>query len=59
MTYVQAMDGKGRYGVLFFRDGNLKCVRETYRYLMDILRRVVPRDMLVLYRVSDGWGLSV
>lgn len=31
-------------------------MRETYGFHMDYLRRVVPRDGLVLYSVKEGWG---
>ena len=31
-------------------------VRETYDYHMEYLRRVVPRETLVLYDVKEGWG---
>lgn len=54
-TYVAAAE-EGRYGELYFREGNRTCVRETYGYHMDYLRRVVPREKLVTYSVKDGWG---
>lgn len=54
-TYVRAAE-EGRYGELYFRDGNQTCVRETYGYHMDYLRKVVPREKLVLYNVKEGWG---
>lgn len=54
-TYVEAME-KGRYGELYFRDGNQTCVWGTYGYHMDYVRRVVPKEKLVLYNVSEGWG---
>ena len=54
-SYVRAAE-VGRYGELYFRDGNQTCVRETYGYHMDYLRRVVPREKLVLYSVKERWG---
>ncbi|KAM0804847.1 P-loop containing nucleoside triphosphate hydrolase protein [Usnea florida] len=54
-TYVRAAE-EGRYGELYFQEGNQTCVRETYGYHMDYLRRVVPKEKLVLYSVKEGWG---
>lgn len=54
-TYVKATE-EGRYGELYFRDVNQTCVRETYDYHMDYLKRVVPKEKLVLYSVDEGWG---
>lgn len=54
-AYVKAAE-EGRYGELYFRDGNETCVKETYGYHTDYLRKVVPKEKLVLYSVEDGWG---
>lgn len=40
---------------MYFQDGNQTCVRETYRYHMDCMRKVVPREKLLLYSVKKGW----
>ncbi len=53
--YVKTTE-EGRYGELYFRDGVQTCVKETYGYHMDYLRKVVPKDKLMLYSVKEGWG---
>ena len=54
-TYVGAAE-RGRYGELYFREGKRTCVRETYGFHMDYLRKVVPPGKLVMYSVKEGWG---
>ena len=55
ITYVRAME-EGRYGELYFRDGNTTCVRETYDYHIDYLKRMVPEERLHFVDVKDGWA---
>ena len=51
-TYVRVAE-RGSYGELYFREGKRTCVRETYGFY---LRKVAPREKLVMYSVEEGWG---
>ncbi|KAL9130375.1 MAG: hypothetical protein Q9217_001433 [Psora testacea] len=53
-TYSNAMS-KGRFGELYFKRGYDTCVKETYDYHMEYLRRVVPEEKLHFFDVKDGW----
>ena len=53
-AYVKAMED-GRYGELYYQEGNKTCARRTYDYHMEYLQRVVPKEKLHIFEVKDGW----
>lgn len=53
-TYVKTAED-GRYGELYFKDGNSTVTRATYDYHMDYLRKVVPPGNLHMFEVDKGW----